>query len=164
MFSTKIRGGKAFAAEQKIREFKKLLLKSKRLYKSTSSRRLEPKKLAQRAVNNMNKIASQKYVFSPGFVEEKTLNDEKFRKIYDFHRLVKVRKFAERYERSDIKSDRRFHKKLRSPLEISEKVLVLTEKLKKKKMHLAHCIKVQQKTCHFLIVNKYLLLEKYYQK
>ena len=63
MFSTKIRGGKAFAAEQKIREFKKLLLKSKRLHKSTSSRRLEPKKLAQRAVNNMNKIASQKYVF-----------------------------------------------------------------------------------------------------
>ena len=92
------------------------------------------------------------------------MNDEKFREIYDFHRLVGVRKFAERYERSDIKSDRRFHKKLRSPLEIGEKVLVLAERLKKKKMHLAHCIKVQQKTCHFLIVNKYLLLEKYYQK
>ena len=37
MFSTKIRGRKAFAAEQKIRELKKLLLKSKRLHKSTSS-------------------------------------------------------------------------------------------------------------------------------
>ena len=37
MFSTKMRGGKAFEAEQKIREFKKLILKSKRLYKSTSS-------------------------------------------------------------------------------------------------------------------------------
>ena len=36
MFSTKIRGGKAFVAEQKIKEFKKLLLKSKRLHKSTS--------------------------------------------------------------------------------------------------------------------------------
>ena len=33
IFSTKIRGGKAFAAEQKIREFKKLLLKTKYLYK-----------------------------------------------------------------------------------------------------------------------------------
>ena len=32
MFSTRIRGGKAFAAEQKIREFKKLLLKVKALY------------------------------------------------------------------------------------------------------------------------------------
>ena len=49
----------------------------------------------------------------------------KFCKIYDFHRLVKVRKFAERYERSDIKSDRRFCKTF-------EKVLVLAERLKKK--------------------------------
>ena len=128
MFSTKIRRGKEFAAEQKIKEFKKLLLKSKTLHKSTSSRRLEPKKLIQRAVNNMNKIASQKYGFPPDFVEEKTLNDEKFREIYDSHRPVKVRKYAERYERSDIKSDRRFHKKLRSPLEIDENVLVLAEK------------------------------------
>ena len=91
------------------------------------------------------------------------MKDEKFHKIYDFHRLVKVRKFAERYEPSDTKSDRRFHKKLRSPLEIGEKVLVLAERLKKK-MRLAHHIKVQQRTCCFLIVNKYLLLEKYYQK
>ena len=29
MFSTKVRGGKAFAAEQKIREFKKILFESK---------------------------------------------------------------------------------------------------------------------------------------
>ena len=33
MFSTRVRGGKAFAAEQKIKEFKKLLLKIKVLYK-----------------------------------------------------------------------------------------------------------------------------------
>ena len=33
MFHSKVRGGKAFAAEQKIREFKKLLLKSKRFFK-----------------------------------------------------------------------------------------------------------------------------------
>ena len=33
MFSTRVRGGKAFAAEQKIREFKKSLLKIKSLYK-----------------------------------------------------------------------------------------------------------------------------------
>ena len=96
---------------KKVREFKKLLLKSKRLHKSTFSRRLEPKKIIQRAVKNMNKIASQKFGFSPDFVEEKTLNDEKFCEIYDFHRPVKVQKFAERYERNDIKSDRRFRNK-----------------------------------------------------
>ena len=31
MFHTRVRGGKAFAAEQKIREFKKLLLKMKNI-------------------------------------------------------------------------------------------------------------------------------------
>ena len=34
MFYTKVRGGKAFAAEQKIRELKKILLRSKRFEKS----------------------------------------------------------------------------------------------------------------------------------
>ena len=33
MFHTRVRGGKAFAAEQKIREFKKLLLKMKNIVK-----------------------------------------------------------------------------------------------------------------------------------
>ena len=37
MFSTKLRSGKAFATEQKIREFKKLLLKSKWLHKATKT-------------------------------------------------------------------------------------------------------------------------------
>ena len=34
MFHTRVRGGKAFAAEQKIREFKKLLLKMRNIIKS----------------------------------------------------------------------------------------------------------------------------------
>ena len=33
MFSSRVRGGKAFTAEQKIREFKKLLFKSRSLHK-----------------------------------------------------------------------------------------------------------------------------------
>ena len=84
MFHTKIRGGKAFAAEQNIREFKKLLQKSKRMLKSTSTKRTEPKKLIQHAANNLNSIASQKYDVSPNFVEENMQQDEKVCKIYDF--------------------------------------------------------------------------------
>ena len=38
MFSTKVRRGKAFAAEEKIREFKKLLLKMKNLLKSSKKK------------------------------------------------------------------------------------------------------------------------------
>ena len=44
MFSTKIRGGKAFAAKQKIREFKKILFRSKRLHKSTINQQTRCKK------------------------------------------------------------------------------------------------------------------------
>ena len=84
MFHTKIRGGKAFAAEQNIREFKKLLQKSKRMLKSTSAKRTEPKKLIQHAANNLNSIASQKYDVSPNFVEENMQQDEKVCKIYGF--------------------------------------------------------------------------------
>ena len=72
MFHTKTRGGKAFAAEQKIREFKKILQKSKRMHKSSSTKRIETKKLIQRTTNNLNGIASQKYSVSPNFVEENT--------------------------------------------------------------------------------------------
>ena len=61
MFHTKTRGGKAFAAKQKIREFEKILQKSKRMHKFTSTKRIEPKKLIPRAANNLNSIASQKY-------------------------------------------------------------------------------------------------------
>ena len=38
MFHTKIRGGKAFPAEQKIREFEKILLRSKRFEKIKESK------------------------------------------------------------------------------------------------------------------------------
>ena len=47
MVSTKSRGGKAFAAEQKIKELKKILLKSKRIEKRSSSR-LKPNELIKK--------------------------------------------------------------------------------------------------------------------
>ena len=70
MFHTKIRGGKAFAAEQKIREFKKRLLKSKRFAKN-EGKRLKPNKLIKNAVENLNKTPSTKYGFSPENIEKK---------------------------------------------------------------------------------------------
>ena len=44
MFSTQIRGRKAFSAEQKKCELKKLLLKSKKVEKNFSSKRTDAKK------------------------------------------------------------------------------------------------------------------------
>ena len=56
------------------------------MHKSTSTKRIEPKKLIQHATNNLNSIASEKYGVSSNFVEENMQQDEKFREIYDFYR------------------------------------------------------------------------------
>ena len=133
MFSSRLRGVKAFAAEQKIREFKKILFKSKRLHKILNSKkRLNSKNIIKKAVENMNKTNSQKYGLPPEIIEKKTLADDVYREVYDFYRLVKVSKAHNRYERYDLELDKKKKKKLREPLEIGEKVLVLAERIKKK--------------------------------
>ena len=133
MFSSRLRGGKAFAAEQKIREFKKILFKSKRLHKILNSKkRLNSKNIIKKAVENMNKTNSQKYGLPPEIIGKKTLADDVYREVYDFYRLVKVSKAHNRYERYDLELDTKKKKKLREPLEIGEKVLVLAERIKKK--------------------------------
>ena len=130
MFHTKVRGGKAFAAEQKIREFKKLLLKTKRFTKDQGER-LKPNKLIKNAVETLNKTLTTKYGVSPENVENKTLNSEFNREMYDFLRLKKVDNNNFRNNKYNARKDRR-QKKLRNPLYLDEKVLVLAEILKKK--------------------------------
>ena len=131
MFSTNIRGGKAFAAEQKIRELKKILFKTKNAYKR-SKKEINSKKIIEKAIENMNKINSEKYGLPPEIIEKKTLSDNVFKEIFDFYRMVKVSKAVDRYERYNEKMDERQKKKLREPLEIDEKVLILAERIKKK--------------------------------
>ena len=133
MFHSKVRGGKAFAAEQKIREFKKLLLKSKRFIKRKGER-LRPLQVIKKAVENMNETISTKYGVSPESVEKNTLdleNGEFNREMYDFQRIKKVDNNNYRNRRYETKKDKR-RKKLRNPLYLDEKVLVLAERLKKK--------------------------------
>ena len=79
MFHTRVRGGKAFAAEQKISEFKKNLLRSKRLEKDRG-KRIKPNDLIRKAAQNMNETISTKYQLAPETIEKKSLNpnDGKF--------------------------------------------------------------------------------------
>ena len=57
MFSSLVLGRKTYAAEQKIREFKKLLFKSKKAHKATStSTRFDLKILIGKATADMNNI------------------------------------------------------------------------------------------------------------
>ena len=131
MFSTRIRGGKAFAAEQKIRELKKIIFKTKNTYK-LSKKKINSKKIIQKAAENLNKTNSEKYGLPPEVIEKKTLADNVFKEVYDFYRLVKVSKAANRYEKYNEKIDEKQKRKLREPLKIDEKVLVLAERIKKK--------------------------------
>ena len=94
MVHTKIRGGKAAAAEQKIREFKKVLLRSKHFEKMKKKKnRIKPNQLIKNAAKNMNKTISLKYGLLPEFIEQNSLdpnNRKYFREIYDFSRLKNV--------------------------------------------------------------------------
>ena len=130
MFSTRVRGGKAFAAEQKIREFKKILLKVKTLYQRTKMK-LKPNELIRKVTTNMNKTKTKKYQIEPENVEKKALTDDNFREKFDFYRLAKVGKENKRHERYMTKKDS-YKRKTRDPLNIGEMVLVLSERLKKK--------------------------------
>ena len=51
-------------------------------------------------------LRSQKYGYAPDAIEEKVLESQRFREIYDFYILVEVKEHAERYERADIKKIR----------------------------------------------------------
>ena len=73
MFHTWLRGGKAFAAEQKIREFKKFLLRSKRFEKQRG-KRIKLNDLIRKAAQNMNETFSAKYQLAPETIEKRSLN------------------------------------------------------------------------------------------
>ena len=101
MFSTSLRGGKAFAAEQKIRELKTRISK---LY--SQKLKVTPKKIIEMSTANMNILPSKKYGFSPEEVERKALQSERFRTVYNIDRLEKTDKLNERQDRYDKKSIR----------------------------------------------------------
>ena len=48
----------------------------------------------------MNNVNSQKDGVPPEKVEKKSFENEKFREGYDFHRMVRVSRDAERYKRN----------------------------------------------------------------
>ena len=83
----------------------------------------------------MNETNSTKYGVSPETIEEKTLDPtdgEYYRELYDFLRLKKVENNQHRNDKYNIKLDKRKHR-LRNLLYLNEKVLVLAERLKKKR-------------------------------
>ena len=72
MFSSKNQGGKTFTVEEKIREFKRLLFKTKVLDR-TLKKKIKPNKLIQKETNNLNNIKSVKYGYAPEQIESKSI-------------------------------------------------------------------------------------------
>ena len=111
MFSTSLSGGKAFVAEQKIRELKTRIAKL-----NSQKLKISPNKIMEMSTANMNIQPSKKYGFSPEEVERKALESKRFRSVYNMHRLEKARKLNIRQNKFDQKNYLRKRKKLRENL------------------------------------------------
>ena len=105
MFTTSVRGRKAFAAEQKIRELKTRIAKLK-----SQKLKLTPKKIIEMSTANMNIKPSIKYGISPENIEDKALNSEIFKTLFNMHRIEKTGKLAARMDRYDKKRYQRKRK------------------------------------------------------
>ena len=79
MFTTSIRWGKAFTAEQKISELKARVSKIKAISNEQKAK-VPAVTIIEKSAENMNTIKSQKYGISPDEVEEKSLSSQRFSK------------------------------------------------------------------------------------
>ena len=126
MFTTSIRGGKAFAAEQKIRELKTRISKL-----NAQKPKISPTKIILNSAINMNNIPSKKYGLIPEEIEKKSISNERFTKIFNMHRIgiERTKLIHDRPNRYDKK---KYDINKKQNLNINKKVLVLAERIRKK--------------------------------
>ena len=92
MFSTAVRGGKAFAAEQKLRELKKRLSRLLILQRNRNTKLKSPNILIQKAVENMNSLPTAKYGAESDKTEKRSLELDWFREWFNIRRLSRISK------------------------------------------------------------------------
>ena len=127
MSTSSLRGGKAFAAELKIRELKTRISKL-----NAQKLKISPNKIMQNSVLNMNFMKSVKYGLSPGEIERQSLTSEQFRILSNMQELKKLINFTLDLLDMIKKRYSAKRKKLRKELLIGEKELVLAKRIKKK--------------------------------
>ena len=127
MFTTAVRGGKAFAAEQKIRELKTRISKI-----NAQKIKISPAKIIETSTLNMNLMKSKKYGLSPEEIERRALSNERLKTIFNINRLEKTQRLHRRFDDYDAKKYSVKKKKLRDELFNGEKVFALAERIKKK--------------------------------
>ena len=127
MFTTAVRGGKAFAAEQKIRELKTRISKI-----NAQKLKISPAKILETSTLNTNLLKSKKYGLSQEETERRALFSERFKTIFNINRLEKTQRLCRRLDDYDAKKYSVKKKKLRDELFIGEKVFAFAERIKKK--------------------------------
>ena len=91
MFTTAVRAGKAFAAEQKIRELKTRISKL-----NAQKLKISPNKIIEASTANMNLKKSLKYGLSPEEIERRSLSGE--------HRIEKTQGLLGRLDDYNLKN------------------------------------------------------------
>ena len=127
MFATSVRGGKAFAAEQKIRKVKTRILKL-----NAQKLKMTHTKIVLGSAENINNVQREKYGLTPKEIEKKSISNERFRAIFNIHWIERTKLVHDRLNRYNKKKYDRKKKKLRENLNINKKVLVLAERIRKK--------------------------------
>ena len=93
--------------KKKLENSKNFFFKVNDYIKQPSTKRFDSRKLTRKVAENMNRVNSQKYGYAPNAIEEKAVESERFREIYDFYRLVTVKQHAERYECENVEKDKK---------------------------------------------------------
>ena len=72
MFTTNVRGGKAFDVEQKIRELENRISKIKPISDQNKTK-ISPTTIIKRSKENINNVISEKYKFAPNEIKKNSL-------------------------------------------------------------------------------------------
>ena len=129
MFITSLRGGKAFAAGQKIRELNSRISKL-RTISDKQKAKIPAVTIIKQSTENMNNVKSEKYSISPNVIEEKCLSSQRFRTLFNFERIERSKNVSDRLHKYDGKRYAVKKKKIHNILEIDEKVLALAERIR----------------------------------
>ena len=79
---------------------------------SASKLKIAPKNIILNSAMNMNNLKSQKYELSPEQIEQISLAGERFKTIFNIHRIEKTKKLHDRLDRYDKKRGLREGRKL----------------------------------------------------
>ena len=104
-------------------------------------KRTKSKEIVRKPKNNLNNTKSQK-------IWLRTWKSDDFRTKFDFHRLDKLKKDADRRMRHTEKMYEREKLRLDEKLEIADKLLLLTERFNKR-VNRENSIKARHKASHF---------------